>query len=113
MATRPVFVPDTVPDNPRLIHEHEVDFQWSTAGEIEGKTVNIARLNAAAGRGAALQGVHRAQLPLAGNICLSCEMLLPLVALAGKQLLAEVSANPDLFIETLKSDPFYQSDGGT
>lgn len=49
MATRPVFVPNLDPDNPQLVHEHEVDFQWVPNRSVEGKRQNIAKLHAAAG----------------------------------------------------------------
>ncbi len=48
MATRPVFVPDTNPDNPQLVHEHEVDFQWLPGRSPQQKKGNIAKLHAAA-----------------------------------------------------------------
>lgn len=50
MATRPIFVPNLDPDNPQLVHEHEVDFQWVPDRSVEGKRRNIAKLHAAAGR---------------------------------------------------------------
>ena len=50
MATRPVFVPDTDPGNPQLVHEHEVDFQWLPGRSPQQKKANIAKLHAAAGR---------------------------------------------------------------
>lgn len=50
MATRPVFVPDTNPDHPQLVHEHEVDFQWLPGRSLQQKKANIAKLHVAAGR---------------------------------------------------------------
>ena len=49
MATRPVFVPNLDADNPQLVHEQEVDFQWVPDRSAEGKRQNIAKLHAAAG----------------------------------------------------------------
>ena len=48
MATRPVFVPDTDPDHPQLIHEHEVDFHWLPGRSPKQKKANIAKLHDAA-----------------------------------------------------------------
>jgi len=48
MATRPVFVPDTDPDQPQLVHVHEIDFQWLPGRSQEQKKENIAKLHAAA-----------------------------------------------------------------
>ena len=48
MATRPVFVPDTDPGSPRLVHEQEVDFQWLPGRTAQHKKANIAKLHAAA-----------------------------------------------------------------
>lgn len=56
MATRPVFVPDTDPDNPQLVHTHEVDFQWMPGRTPQQVKVNVAKLHAAAG--------HRKLAPL-------------------------------------------------
>jgi len=50
MATRPVFVPDIDPDNPQLVHEHEVDFHWLSGPSPEQAKANIAKLHAAAKR---------------------------------------------------------------
>ena len=48
MATRPIFVPDTDPDNSRLVHRHEVEFQWVPGESPELKRANIAKLHQAA-----------------------------------------------------------------
>ena len=48
MATRPIFVPDTDPDSSRLIHRHEVDFQWAPGDAPELKSRNIEKLHTAA-----------------------------------------------------------------
>lgn len=50
MATRLIFVPDTDPDSSRLIHLHEVDFQWAPGEAPELKRRNIAKLHQAATR---------------------------------------------------------------
>ena len=91
MASRPVFVPDTDPDHPKLVHEHEVDFQWQSGRSQKQKKANIAKLHAAA--------VHRNLVPLlevtpesddplGANICVSNlaveddrSYLLPLIAI--------------------------------
>ena len=49
MATRPVFVPDSDPDNPQLVHVHEVDFQWLSGRDPQQIKANIAKLHTAAG----------------------------------------------------------------
>lgn len=49
MATRPVFVPDADPDQPRLVHEHQVDLQWVPGSSSDRQRENIVKLHAAAG----------------------------------------------------------------
>lgn len=48
MATRPIFVPETDPDRPQLVHENEVDFQWTPGDAPDQKMANITRLHDAA-----------------------------------------------------------------
>ena len=101
MASRPVFVPDTDPDHPKLVHEHEVDFQWQSDRSQKQKKANIAKLHAAA--------VHRNLVPLlevtpesddplGANICVSNlaveddrSYLLPLIAIYnGSKVFTEI-----------------------
>jgi hypothetical protein len=49
MATRPVFVPEIDPNNPQLVHVHEVDFQWLPGRDPQQIKANIAKLHGAAG----------------------------------------------------------------
>lgn len=49
MATRPVFVPESDPDNPQLVHVHEVDFQWLSGRDPQQIKANVAKLHTAAG----------------------------------------------------------------
>jgi len=74
MATRPVFVPDTDPDQPQLVHEHEVDFHWLPGRSAEQKKANIAKLHAAARHrnlGPLLEVSPESDEPLGANICAS------------------------------------------
>ena len=48
MATRPVFIPETAADLPRLVHEHEVDFQWVPGRTVTQLKANLAKLHRAA-----------------------------------------------------------------
>ena len=74
MATRPVFIPDIDPDNPQLVHEHEVDFHWLSGPSPEQAKVNIARLHAAAKRrnlAPLLEISPESNDPLGAKICAS------------------------------------------
>jgi hypothetical protein len=74
MATRPVFIPDIDPDNPQLVHEHEVDFQWLPGPSPEQSKVNIAKLHAAASRrnlAPLLEISPESDDPLGAKICAS------------------------------------------
>ena len=44
MATRLVYIPETDPDQPQLVHEHEVDFQW-IPGRHHAAKANVAKLH--------------------------------------------------------------------
>lgn len=48
MATRPVFVPSTDPDQPQLFRIHAVDFQWVPGSSAGQQRENIAKLHTAA-----------------------------------------------------------------
>ncbi len=72
MATRPIFVPDTEPDHPQLVHEHEVDFHWLSGRSPEQAKTNIAKLHAAARRRnltPLLEVSRESDKPLGANIC--------------------------------------------
>jgi hypothetical protein len=72
MATRPVFVPDLDPDNSRLVHAEEVDFQWVPDRSAAGKKRNMAKLHAAAEHrnlGPLLEVSPASADPLGNHIC--------------------------------------------
>ena len=74
MASRPVFVPDTDPDHPKLVHEHEVDFQWQPGRSLKQKKANIAKLHAAAVRRnlvPLMEVSPESDDPLGASICVS------------------------------------------
>ena len=74
MAIRPVFVPDTDPDQSQLFHEHEVDFHWLPGRSLEQKKANIARLHVAAMRrnlAPLLDVSPESDDPLGASICAS------------------------------------------
>lgn len=48
MATRLVYIPETDPDLPQLVHEHEVDFQWIPGRTTTQQKANVAKLHRAA-----------------------------------------------------------------
>ena len=51
MATRSIFIPDTDPDSSRLIHRHEVDFQWvpGESPELKRARIEVATIPASKG----------------------------------------------------------------